>query len=261
MRKLGFLCFATVFSATCFSGDVPDPASSRVSFACHRSIYVPRLDESDATTWDVNYASRDAIAARATACRGLLLITPEDGRALNYVGVDLLGRASPDNSLANESIGYFEKALSLDGNYRDATYNLSLAYLLSGNRVEAVNVLKNLISLHPRDAVAWSVLGGTYQMDGEFELAANAFRQAVEIQPKFANAWRALGFVHAFQLGGLDKAIPALKTAVRINPAYLGAWIDLKHALQIASRDAEARQAAKQIRRLAPTSPHGDPEH
>lgn len=261
MRKLAFVCFAAVFSGSCLSGGSLHPAPSSGSPACHRSIHVPRVDELDATTWDANYANWDAIAARADSCRDLLLTTPEDALALNYVGVDLIRRASPDNSFANESIGYFEKALSTDGNYRDATYNLSLAYLLSGNSAEAVSVLKNLIRRYPRDAVAWSVLGGTYQMAGEFELAAKAYRQAVEIQPKFANAWRAMGFVYAFQLGRLDKAIPALRTAVRIDPAYLGAWIDLKHALQIASRDAEARQVTKQIKWLAPSSPHADPDH
>lgn len=55
-----------------------------------------------------------------------------------------------------------------------------------------IEPLKRVLAIDPNDEVAWFGLGKAYMEDGDFEEAVNALRQCVTVKPAYSAAYYAL---------------------------------------------------------------------
>jgi predicted Zn-dependent protease len=55
-----------------------------------------------------------------------------------------------------------------------------------------IEPLKKVLAIDPNDEVAWFGLGKAYMEDGDFEEAVNALRQCVTVKPAYSAAYYAL---------------------------------------------------------------------
>ena len=88
----------------------------------------------------------------------------------------------------------------------------------------AIGLFERAVTLDPTYATAWSALGGAYYLKGLFlglrdlqHKALEQLRRAIGLNPALANAHVWLGSV-LLQLGEIDQAINALKTAEDLEP-------------------------------------------
>ena len=118
-----------------------------------------------------------------------------------------------------ESIGHFEKAISICPEYADAYNGLGVIHGHQGRLDEAVAHLKTALQIKPEYSEAHKNLGIVYAMREKSSLAIEAFEKAILINPDIAEAHNDLGVVLAKE-GRFEHAIQSFKKAIEINPNY-----------------------------------------
>jgi tetratricopeptide (TPR) repeat protein len=110
-----------------------------------------------------------------------------------------------------------------------ADTTLASAALLraSGRRVEAAQLLQQLVAQTPQLAAAWFELALVRQDLGQWDLAAQALQQLLAGQPQRVDAWVNLGIV-CQDAGRLADAKAAYGRALQLHPAEFGR---IAHAL------------------------------
>ncbi len=170
-----------------------------------------------------------------------------------------------------------------------AESNLAFLLLRTGALAEADAVLSELVQDSPWLAEAWYNLGDLRRRQGRVDAARSAFRTARELAPadsRFAAAHAGLELADGrpteaaviyqqllavrgpepgvlnnlaasrAQAGQTEAAIADLRWALRLDPDYLQARLNLARILTGAGRDAEARLELEHVlARAAPDSP------
>jgi predicted O-linked N-acetylglucosamine transferase (SPINDLY family) len=77
----------------------------------------------------------------------------------------------------------YRQALQIAPLDRDARYNLALLLLQRGDYCEAEAWARQLVTENPRDADAWTILGGACQSEARTEEALEAMRRSVDLRP------------------------------------------------------------------------------
>jgi len=95
-----------------------------------------------------------------------------------------------------EAIESYKQAIRIDPDYRDAHFNLGLAYYNSGKYEEKIESYKQAIRIDPDYADAHYNLGNAYGRSGKYEEAIESYRQALRIDPDDARAHYNLGYVY-----------------------------------------------------------------
>ncbi len=165
-----------------------------------------------------------------------------------------------------------------------ARYNLGLALLADGRRVEATRQFSQAIRLQPTHAFAHFQLGGLAMTDGAWATAATHFTAAVQADPHYVDAHVNLGHVLAregrtqeaiehyraaladepaaetrtslaallTQLGRLDEAVPLLQQAIESSPELPEAHYQWARLCERAGAAKEAEAALHTALRLRP---------
>jgi len=151
---------------------------------------------------------------------------------------------------------------------------LSLAFAL-GNRQNwegAAHAARKALQISPNDAVALNVLGFALRKQGRVDDALAVYMKSTEANPNNAATHYELANCYNV-LRQKDKAVDALKTAVRLRPNYATAWRELgqfyardnnaeavtcfRLAVELAPNDAEARKlldaALKRFEKASPS--------
>jgi Flp pilus assembly protein TadD len=103
---------------------------------------------------------------------------------------------------------------------------------------EAVEPLKQSLTINPRRAKPHLNLGTVYQRLGMFAEAAKEFRIGLEIVPDDADAHNSYGAALA-SLGRHDEAIGEYQAALKITGHCTDAWINLLDSLAAQGRQAD----------------------
>ena len=90
----------------------------------------------------------------------------------------------------------------------------------SGNIIDALDNVQNLISQYPDESLLHNISGVCRQETGELEMAVQSFERALEINPDFADAHYNLGLTLQ-KLNQLDAAIKSYKETLSIEPNYI----------------------------------------
>jgi protein O-GlcNAc transferase len=77
----------------------------------------------------------------------------------------------------------YRQALQITPGDRDARYNLALLLLQKGDYCEAETWARQLVTENPRDADAWTILGGACQSEARIDEALDAMRRSVDLRP------------------------------------------------------------------------------
>jgi Flp pilus assembly protein TadD len=125
--------------------------------------------------------------------------------------------------------------------------------LLDRNFVASTQALKQYLRDHPRDALAWNMLGGSYEATGDFELAAHAYDTALSFEPDQDKALVNRGILKR-KTGDYSRAYDDYVRALEINPHNAEAHTSLATLLLGWSRDREALDHAMKAYELHPDS-------
>ena len=85
----------------------------------------------------------------------------------------------------NESIPEFDKAISLDPNYKEALYGLGLAYLHSNKYSDAIGVCLQAINIDANYKEAYQVLGLAHFKSNKDDEAIAALNEVLKIDPNY----------------------------------------------------------------------------
>lgn len=101
--------------------------------------------------------------------------------------------------------------------------------------------------MHKTNAERWEAAeeGGELVRDGEFDAAITYLLGVVEKDSENEYAYNFLGSAY-FEKGEFPQALKAYLTAVELVPDYLGAMVNMGHALRMLARYDEAIRVGKQ---------------
>lgn len=166
--------------------------------------------------------------------RELVSQSPEDSRASYYLGITLARQDRIEEAIAAlENARRFAKRPN-----PSILYELGSAFSKSERWQEAEEVLKQATELAPAEAVMRLQLGWVYYSKLEGEKARAEFARVVETSPS-AKAFLYLGLTE-IGLGENERAIRALREAIRLDAGLLEAHVALGKVLARAGRDDEA---------------------
>lgn len=98
------------------------------------------------------------------------------------------GRVLFDLGRSKEALPEFETACRLDAKMPEPRYFLALIEKQDGNYQRAADLFQATVELQPRNAMAWYLLGQSFEKMSETAKALTAWRRAIEVDPKFAQA-------------------------------------------------------------------------
>ena len=126
-----------------------------------------------------------------------------------------------------KAVEAFEEAISLDGDYPMAYYNLGSAHFFNFKNTKnlkdyqnALYNFKKAIELDPEYAMAYNGLGAAYLLAGHSDGAVFCLEKALELNPALGSALYNLG--HAYLLkGDRDKALDFFNRYKKSSYEYL----------------------------------------
>jgi tetratricopeptide (TPR) repeat protein len=105
------------------------------------------------------------------------------------------------------------------------------------------------LAAHPRDALAFLILGREKDRQGDPKAAISFLNQSLALKPDFAETQLAIAKVY-FELQDWPQVITHSQQAVALNPDMREAWYRLARALDRAGRKSEGDAAMKHFIRL-----------
>jgi cytochrome c-type biogenesis protein CcmH/NrfG len=130
---------------------------------------------------------------------------------------------------------------------------LSRAALLErqGQPAGAIELLQQVVREHPREVLAWVLLGQMLRRQNDLAGAQQALEHAVAADPDHVEAWFHLGVVRVF-LGRKKEAAGAFQEATRLKPDHTLAHFNLGICRKDTGDPGGARQAFEAALRCQP---------
>lgn len=151
-----------------------------------------------------------------------------------------------------EAARRYRRAIRQDPSYKEAHYNLGLAYHRLEKFDEAVDAYRQAAKLDRSYAEAHNNLGAAYDDKGDIKKAIKAYRKAIDIRPDYTEAHYNLAGVYVRQ-GKRDRAISELEETLAFAPDHIEARYRLGTLYEEAGRREEAVEAWKKCIELKPS--------
>lgn len=155
----------------------------------------------------------------------------------NQKSLHLYGLLKHYQERYEEAIDLFLKA-SKDSKDTEILNNLALSYSACGEYKKAINALENAIQLDQTNIFYLGNLALQYRLDGQIKKAIELFEFANSIKPTVINL-NMLGCCYAEEKD-YDKAENSIKQALKIDPEFSAAHLDLAIVYQNMGRMDEA---------------------
>ena len=120
-----------------------------------------------------------------------------------------------------EAVEQFQRAIEVDPNMLDASFNLAVTYQKLGLHMKAIPVLRDLTTRSPRLPAYHFALGYSCFHAGNFAAARNEFVRTLEIDPTHRRALFSLAVVHE-RRGERDEALRRWNEYLELHPE--GEW-------------------------------------
>ena len=128
---------------------------------------------------------------------------------------------------------------------------LAFSYYRLGRYEEVISILKKIIGINPKNAIAYNnwgvVLGGL----GKHQEATEKYDKAIAFKPDYAEAYNNWGNALG-SLGKHEQAIEKYKKATEIKPDLAGAYVNWGNALAKIGKHKEAIEKYKKAIELNP---------
>lgn len=181
--------------------------------------------------------------------------------------LDLLVRAhqlAPENTdviflmaLVSMSQNYFEDAIpllesgvQLAPKRSDLVAALGESYFMSGKADKAVEAFKKLVALD-ESARSYAFLGLSYRNLGRFDEAKEYFAKGLKLDPRNTSCLFNLGFI-AERQGDSAAAESMFQEALRVNPDFPDALLELANLRMAAARRPEAAELLRKFVKVSP---------
>ncbi|MBI5560871.1 MAG: tetratricopeptide repeat protein [Deltaproteobacteria bacterium] len=177
-------------------------------------------------------------------------IYPDDPVSQHLLGLTYLAKR-----MYPEAAEHLGKAVSLNPRDSKAHVNLGVAYLELEKWDEAIVHFNEALGdmLYRTPEIARYNLGSAYYHKRDYEKAVDALKKAVSIDPQYAMAYNILGLSYD-KLNMLDEAVEAYRKAVSIEPFLGDAYYNLGLALMRKKDRPEAKKAFGKVVELLPGS-------
>jgi tetratricopeptide (TPR) repeat protein len=149
-----------------------------------------------------------------------------------------------------DALTSYRKAAQLDPDSGDTRFNLGTALAAAGRLVEASMALRRATEIDPSSAEAWANLGNVYLDLEKPDEARGPLERALRLKPT-ALVHNSLGTLH-FDKGELDLAQRHFESAIRLEPGYDAAYVNLGHVF---SRRGDRQRALDMFREAARVNP------
>lgn len=137
-------------------------------------------------------------------------------KKLNFAGQFFLDQIAEDTSNAmqlwdaEQSMDVFEHVLALNPNSDTAKMGLAQGYIISGQPMKGVGLLKEIVAKRPDDVAANMVLGKMSVQSGQFDKALGRFETILKTEPDNTEAMYMLAVAYK-ETGNKAKAIELLE--------------------------------------------------
>jgi len=171
---------------------------------------------------------------------------PQNAPALNHLGL-----AYHATGKTNEARRAYLRALEIDRNRIEATYNLAITHLERGELLEAEKGLRAYLVAHPTDAAVWEVLAQVQFQSGRWDDAERSFATIQPAGAISADGWNTRGLL-SLRKRRFKDAANCFQYAVSLDPAAATPLYNLgvTHQLQ-----GDRRSAAAHYRRWLALNP------
>ncbi len=142
-----------------------------------------------------------------------------------------------------------QQAIALNPNYSTTQHWYPILLTAAGRFEESLSRIERALAIEPMSLMINSTRGWILFYAGRHQEAIEQFRKTIAMEPGFCTAHWLLGFVHE-AAGQFDDAIGEFREALRLDPtpAILSS---LGHALAVAGRADEAREALASLERMS----------
>jgi tetratricopeptide (TPR) repeat protein len=154
-----------------------------------------------------------------------IMTTLANIRELNDKAVSLGGQGNYE-----EAITYFDKALAIDPNYKEALNGKGDALVDQGNYEEAITYFDKALAIDPNYKLALNNKGYALGGQGNYEEAITYYDKALAIDPNYKTALNNKGYALGGQ-GNYEEAITYFDKALAIDPNYKEALTNKGYAL------------------------------
>jgi len=161
---------------------------------------------------------------------------------------------SPEKDL-KEAFKLAQKAISLDQSLPGPHAVLGWIYLQSGNHEKAIAEARRALDLAPNDYFMHNELGAILTWSDRLKEAISEIKEGFRLNP--FPTWVQLKYLaDAYYMSGrYEEALSVYKKMQKLNPDNEWAYINPIAIYVHLGRDEEARAAAKELLRIAPTFP------
>ena len=171
---------------------------------------------------------------------------PQNAPALNHLGL-----AYHATGKTNEARRAYLRALEVDRNRIEATYNLAITHLERGELLEAEKGLRAYLVAHPEDTAVWGVLAHLQFQSGRWDEAERSFAAIQPAEAIGADGWNTRG-VLSLRKRRFKDAINCFQYALSLDPAATTPLFNLGVTLQL---QGDRRNAAAYYRKWLASAP------
>lgn len=148
-------------------------------------------------------------------------------KKLNFAGQFFLDQLAKDSSEAmqmwdaQQSVEFFEKALALNPESDTAKMGLAQGYVVSGQPMKGVGLLREIVAKRPDDVPANMILGKMSVQSQQFDKAVARFETILKAEPGNTEALYMLGVSYG-EMGNKEKAVEILEKCKQLvnNPEF-----------------------------------------
>ena len=171
---------------------------------------------------------------------------PQNAPALNHLGL-----AYHATGKTNEARRAYLRALEVDRNRIEATYNLAITHLERGELLEAEKGLRAYLVAHPEDTSVWGVLAHLQFQSGRWDEAERSFAAIQPAEAIGADGWNTRGGL-SLRKRRFKDAINCFQYALSLDPAATTPLFNLGVTLQL---QGDRRNAAAYYRKWLASAP------
>jgi adenylate cyclase len=151
-----------------------------------------------------------------------------------------------------------EHAMALDDSVSECIGLSTMVAAPLGRHDEGVKIARRGIELYPGSADVRAFLAFALLHAGNYREAVEHFRAAMALNPFYPN-WYRNGLARTLIfLDEFDEALALSDEILRIEPAFLQAWLQRAYIYGETGREADADKAIQEVCRLAPNLRLGD---